>query len=99
MTMGLIVGAANKKAIATPGDTPFKSNLRATGTFPHSQTGNKKPIRLPTIEPKKGFLGNLVNNYFSSIKNNNELESKTPNNKKGIASTNKLKNKVKALCS
>lgn len=85
--------------IVTEGETPFNNNLLATGMLPHSHTGNRKPIQLPTIEPKNGFLGNLVINCFSSIKNNKQLESKIPSNKKGIASTNKLKNKVKALCS
>jgi len=99
ITMGLIVGAAKRKEIATDGGTLANSNLLATGTFPHSQTGNKKPIQLPTIEPSKGFLGNLEINCFSLIKNNSPLESNVPSKRKGIASTNKLKNSVKASCS
>ena len=99
ITMGLIVGAAKRKEIATEGGTLDNSNLLATGTLPHSQTGNKKPIQLPTSEPSTGFLGNLAINCFSLIKNNKLLESTTPNSRKGIASTNKLRNKVKASCS
>jgi hypothetical protein len=99
ITIGLIVGAANKNEIATEGETFFNNNLLATGMLPHSQTGKRKPIQLPTTEPSKGFFGSLVINCFSSIKNSNPLESNTPSNKKGIASTNKLKNKVKAMWS
>ena len=54
MTMGFTVGAANKKPIATEVGKPFIKKRRATGTLPHSQTGNKNPIQLPAKAPKIG---------------------------------------------
>jgi hypothetical protein len=67
--------------------------------LPHSQTGKRKPIKLPKIAPKTGLLGIVLINCCSLIKKSKQLESNTPNSKKGNASTNKLKNKVKALWS
>ena len=43
ITIGLIVGAASKKPIAIDVGAPCTINRRATGTLPHSHTGNRKP--------------------------------------------------------
>jgi hypothetical protein len=99
MTIGLIVGAANKKPIATGVGTPFINNRLATGTLPHSHTGNKKPIILPNKAPKKGFVGIFSTNLLSSTKNSSRLEKNTPSSKKGMASTSRLRNNVKPLFS
>jgi len=42
-TTGLTTGAANRNVTAWEVEIPFCNNLLATGTFPHSQTGNKNP--------------------------------------------------------
>ena len=96
ITIGLIVGAANKKPMATEVGNPFIKNRRATGTLPHSQTGNKKPKILPINAPKIGFLGRMAINFCSSLKIRMALERNTPMVKKGRASTNKLRKMVKA---
>jgi hypothetical protein len=99
MTMGLMVGAANKKPIATGVGTPCINNRLATGTLPHSQTGKKSPIKLPNKAPNRGFLGITLTNLLSLTKDNSALEKNTPSSKKGIASTNRLRNIVKPLFS
>jgi hypothetical protein len=94
-----MVGAANKKPIAAEVGIPCINSRRATGTFPHSHTGNKKPIQLPANAPKKGFLGNILINLPSSINSSKILDSNTPNKRKGKASISRLRNNVKALYS
>merc|ERR1712054_510883 len=98
ITIGLMVGAANKKPIAAELGNPCRRKRRATGTLPHSHTGKRKPIQLPAIAPNNGFLGILAINFPSSMNRSKALDKDTPNSKNGKASTSKLRNKVKAWC-
>src|SRR5215208_6385778 len=43
MTTGFTIGAASMNVTAAAGDSPFRASLRATGTEPHSHTGNATP--------------------------------------------------------
>ena len=43
MTTGLKIGAASMKVTAAAGCSPRSSSRRATGTDPHSHTGNARP--------------------------------------------------------
>jgi hypothetical protein len=97
MTMGLIVGAASKKPIAAETGTRCKSKRRATGTLPHSQTGNKNPTKLPIKAADTGFLGINCRKWLSLIYRSKRLDKMTPIKRKGNASTIKLRNRVNPL--
>jgi hypothetical protein len=99
ITIGLIVGAPSKNPTATEAGIPWVNNRRATGTFPHSHTGRRQPSTAPATAPPKGCRGKIFSNCSGSTHSNRMLENSTPNTKKGIASTNKLKNKVNPCCS
>ena len=96
-TMGLIVGDAIKNPIATEAGAPWVIKRRATGILPHSQTGNKNPIKLPNKEPRSGFWGIQRRSWRSLTKKVKIPEKNTPISKNGIAWTIKLRNRAKVL--
>jgi hypothetical protein len=53
MTIGFRIGAASMNVTAADGDNPLDASRRATGTEPHSHTGNAIPA-IPAVGSCKG---------------------------------------------
>jgi len=71
------------------------SNRRATGTLPLTH-GNKKPPCCRLKHPAAGF-GQLGNQLALIDKQQQQTGEQNPSSKKGIASTSRLRKRVKAL--
>lgn len=86
-TIGLRTGAAKRKPNAVPMGAPLARSLLATGTFPHSQAGNAKPMRAPVIGANSGFLGSRWTHAVWGTSQRASPAIATPSKRKGMASS------------
>jgi hypothetical protein len=87
MTTGFIIGAAVKNATAAGSGIPFFTSERKTGTDAQSQTGRKKPPRIPKHIPETGFRGNILCRKPSGTTTWTTAENIIPRSRKGTASS------------
>ena len=66
---------------------PLARSLLATGTFPHSQAGNAKPMRAPVIGANRGFLGSRWTHAVWGTSQRASPAIATPSKRKGMASS------------
>ena len=96
---GLMTGAASKKVIDSATLKPWITNPRATGTFPHSQTGMNVPSREIERRLSKGRFGSSLVRRCAEAKRRMIAEIEAPKITKGMASTTMLNVKVMRSCS
>lgn len=87
ITIGLITGAANRKAIPVDTGTPFRSSLRTKGTTPHSQTGKRSPMKAPATMLRKVLFGSSRCMMDRSTNSSTNPEASVPRRRNGPAST------------
>ena len=96
-TTGLIIGAANMKAIPDDKGTPFKTKRRTIGTIPQSHTGKIPPSKQAMIMLRNLFLGIILRIVFSETKLLRNAETMTLSSIKGKASITILNNIILKL--
>ena len=93
------MGAASMNVIAAPGARPFEARRRATGTDPHSQTGNAMPAAAAAgsciARGSLPILAKAVEGTNTSI----AAETAAPSRMNGIASTSSEPNTIRRFCS
>ena len=97
--MGLTTGAASKKVVDSATLNPPINSPRATGMFPHSQTGMNAPNREITKRLGSGRLGSRRIRRCVVAKRRMPTETNAPKITKGKDSTTTLKVRVTKSCS
>ena len=92
--IGLRIGAASKKVVDSATLKPVNTNPRATGMFPHSQTGMKEPSKEIERRLSRGRFGSSRTKRCVVAKRRIKTETKAPRITKGKASTRTLNVKV-----
>src|SRR4051812_35424322 len=97
-TIGLIAGAASRKARAAAGVTPRRISEPAIGTEPHSQPGSTTPATLATGTARAGFFGSARAQKEAGTNTAITADSTTPNTRNGTACTITETNTVIQVC-
>jgi hypothetical protein len=95
----LRIGAASKKVIDSETLKPRMMNPRATGTFPHSQTGMNVPSKEIESRLSSGRFGSSWISRSVDPTRRMTAETKAPKITKGRASTTMLNARVRKSCS
>ena len=98
ITIGLTIGAAMRKVIASAGARPRIMSPRAKGTLPHSQTGISIPNSDSTARRAHARFGNQRWMTSAGSHTCTTIDSSTPRITNGRASISTLSARVSPSC-